>query len=134
MRFLPFRPRIRHPLFPELAAVRALDAKGQSTSVAGTFHELTHAARQGVCVRRAIFVLTPANGSLSEPERDELWRLFQVPAYLLSIDSDGRAIAWECEAQNGLHIAGGADQATCACGRVGAKLAVAAPVAMQAAH
>jgi hypothetical protein len=130
MRFLPFRPRIRHPLFPELAAVRAADARGQSTSIAGTFSELTHAARQGVCVRRAVFVLTSADGFLSERDRDELWRLFQVPAYLLSLDSNGRAIAWECEAQNGLHIAAGTEKATCACGRPGAKLALesAAPV------
>jgi len=132
MRFLPFRPRIRHPLFPELAAVRAVDARGQSTSVAGTFHELTHAVRQGVCVSRAVFVLTPANGSLSERERDELWRLFQVPAYLLSLNSDGRAIAWECEAQNGLHIAGGVDKGTCACGRPGPKMMVESPVPMHA--
>jgi hypothetical protein len=65
-------------------------------------------------------VLTREGKWLSDSERDELWRLFQVPVYALMVRGDASVVAWECEAQNGMHFNEGGD--TCACGRPGAKL------------
>ena len=58
---------------------------------------------------------------MSDGERDELWRLFEVPVYAILM-KDGLVAAWECEAQNGLHIAESGEEGGCACGRPGAKL------------
>jgi hypothetical protein len=122
MSFLPFRRRIRHPFFPELAAEPAANVRRQSKALAGTFAELASAAARGAEARRAVFVLTSEREPLSDGQRNHLWRLFQVPVYAL-LERRGRVEAWECEAQNGLHFAEGGKEITCACGRPGAKLA-----------
>jgi hypothetical protein len=121
MNFPWFRRRIRHPFFPDLAADEATDARGQSKALAGTFDELASAAARGAQARRAVYVVTSENDPLSDGDRDELWRLFEVPVYALLKRGD-RVAAWECEAQNGLHIAEGGDDGGCACGRRGAKV------------
>lgn len=124
MNFFPFSRRIRHPFFPEWAAHLAADARGRSTALAGTFGELARAAARGVQARRAIYVLTDEGEVLNEGQRDELWRLFEVPVYEL-LRRDGRVEAWECEAHSGLHAADGGKEIACACGRRGAKIATA---------
>jgi hypothetical protein len=121
MSYFSFRRRIRHPFFPELAADPAANARGRSKALAGTFAELAGAAERGAEARRAVFVLTSEREPLSDGQRDELWRLFQVPVYAL-LERRGRVEAWECEAQNGLHCAAGGEEIACACGRPGAKL------------
>jgi hypothetical protein len=121
MTFPWFRRRIRHPFFPDLAAATAADARGRSAALAGTFGELAGAAARGARARRAVYVVTSENAPLSEGERDALWRLFEVPVYALLKRGD-RVAAWECEAQNGLHIADSGDEGGCSCGRPGAKL------------
>ena len=122
-----FQSGVRHPFFPDLAATAAAEARGLSTAVAGTFGELAGAAARGVKARRAVYVLTQADGFLSDGERDQLWRLFEVPVYALLVERDGRVAAWECEAQNGLHVGeGGGEPGPCACGRPGARLMLAA--------
>jgi hypothetical protein len=118
MRFILFRRRIRHPFFPDLAAAPAANARGRSKALAGTFGELARAAARGAKVSRALYVLT--GEPLSDGEREELWRLFEVPIYSL-MERGGRVEAWECEAQRGFHVAGGGEIA-CACGRPGAKV------------
>jgi hypothetical protein len=125
MSFLWFRRRIRHPFFPQMAADAAAHARGRCQALAGTFGELARAAARGAGARRAVYVLTGEGEALSDGQRDELWRLFQVPVYTL-LRSGGRVEAWECEAQNGLHVAGGGEEIACACGRRGAKIAHAA--------
>jgi len=122
MSLFPFRRRIRHPFFPDLAAEPASAARGRSKALAGTFAELAGAAARGVEARRAVFVLTRESEPLSAGERDELWRLFQVPVYAL-LECGGRIAAWECEAQNGLHVSDGGGVSACACGRPGAVVA-----------
>ena len=117
-----FRPRIRHPLFPDLPAVPAAFAQGELTAIAGTTDELARAAFRGVHARRAVFVLTSPGRFLSDADRDELWRLFQVPVYALLVDEDGCVVAWECEAHDGLHVDDRAKSGACACGRPGVKL------------
>jgi hypothetical protein len=118
MNFFPFRRRIRHPFFPDLAAEPAAEARGRSKALAGTVGELSRAAARGVEARRAVYVLTSENEALSDGERDELWRLFQVPVYAL-LQRGGQVAAWECEAQSGMHFAEGGDGSSCACGRPG---------------
>jgi hypothetical protein len=122
MKFFPFQRIIRHPFFPGLAAEPAAAARGRSKALAGTFAELARAAARGVVARRAVYVLTSERDPLSDGERDELWRLFQVPVYALLMKRGGRVAGWECEAQNGLHIAEGGDKTGCACGRPGGRL------------
>jgi hypothetical protein len=76
----------------------------------------------------AVFVLTSEREPLSDGQRDELWRLFQVPVYAL-LERCGRMEGWECEAQSGLHFAQGSGEITCRCGRPGAKLTPAGSLA-----
>lgn len=114
-----FRPKIRHPFFPRLAADLATDCRGRSSVLAGTFAELAGAAQRGAVARRAVYVLTTPNQPLSAGERDELWHLFEVPVYAL-VQRNGRVEAWECEAQTGLHGEIGGTAVLCACGRPGA--------------
>jgi len=120
----------RHPLFPHLAPVPARQAQGVCSALAGTFAELTEAARAGVRARRAVFALHSGAASfLSRPERDELWRLFEVPVFALLLDGAGRLVGYECEVQNGLHLcrpleadASVVVSAPCECGRPGNRL------------
>jgi hypothetical protein len=135
-----FRNRIRHPFFPDLAATPVAAAHRRSTAIAGTFGELARAADAGVQARRAVFVLMRAHDPLSEGERDELWRMFQVPVFILLQDRAGRIVAWECEAQNGLHVEAGSgtrvgmlDASPCPCGRSGARVMLPSSVATNAA-
>jgi hypothetical protein len=121
MTFNLFRRRIRHPLFPDLAADLALQAQGRSKALAGSFADLACAAARGAEARFAVYVLTSESEPLSAGERDELWRLFQVPVYAL-LERGGRVEAWECEAQNGLHVGKGREGGVCACGRPGAMM------------
>jgi hypothetical protein len=146
---LGFGSRIRHPFFPGLPAIPAGSARGRSLALAGTVEELMAAARRGVVVRRAIYVLIrPDEPFLADAHRDRLWEAFGVPAFALVLDAAGRPAAWECETQNGLHRAAAAlppdfnhtvrlELSPCECGRPGervffeepAELAIAADVA-----
>lgn len=120
--------RIRHPLFPELHAIPARDSSISSTALHGTFQELARAAAEGARVRRAVFLVCTEDESLpGEAERTTLWELFQVPVFVILLDRRGRVLAYECEAQSGMHLNGRyaaalADTAVCDCGRPGRKL------------
>ena len=127
--FSLYHRRVRHPLFPDLAAKPAARARGKSKALAGTFTELTRAAARGAEAQRAVFVLTREDEFLSDGQRDELWILFQVPVYALRLDGGGRVIAWECEAQNGLHSSGAGGSSDCPCGRRGQRLTHGRPLA-----
>jgi hypothetical protein len=131
---LGFGFRIRHPFFPGLPAIPAGSARGRSLALAGTVAELMAAARRGVVVRRAIYVLIrPGEPFLADAGRDHLWEAFGVPAFALVLDAAGHPTAWECEAQNGLHRAAAAlpaglnytarlEQSPCECGRPGERV------------
>src|SRR4029077_3325755 len=41
---------------------------------------------------------------LAEKDRERFWRVFQVPVFEQRLGFDGRVIAYECEAHDGLHI------------------------------
>jgi hypothetical protein len=71
-----------------------------------------------------ILLARPGEPLTTAAERDQLWRAFGVPLFEQIIDEDGRLLAAECEAHDGLHvaIAGRAwdeywmETAACACG------------------
>src|SRR6185437_13492495 len=116
-----FGSRLRHPFFPEIPATSAQHAHGSVIGLSGTLKELEEAAQLGVVVRRAVFVIHHWNESLlTAAEREHIWNLFEVPVYAVLLDSLGNVAAYECEAQNGLHmVTGVAESAVCACGRPG---------------
>ena len=122
MRFW-FRPRIRHPFFPGLKPISASEAKGHVESLRGGFPELEQAAGRGVSAEHAVFVLMEQDAPpLRAEQRDRLWELFQTPVYAILTGRDGRAIGFECEVQNGFHLAGRSGEggeAACECGRAG---------------
>jgi hypothetical protein len=131
---LRLRSPIRHPFYPGLAATPAAGCEGPCAALSGTFRELIRAADAGARARRMIFALHyPGSPFLSESERDELWQAFQVPVFALLLDHDGRLLAYECEAQSGLHVephapwsAGVMESAPCECGRPGPRLVLSA--------
>ena len=133
----PFGSRIRHPFFPGLYATPAAAAKPMNPALYGTFQELVRAWGAGARVRRAVFVTCRHDEPLpGDSQRDALWEMFQVPVFAMLLDARGRLLAFECEAQNGLHVnarrpAASADTATCACGRPGRKLPREAAVELQ---
>ncbi len=113
---LRLRFPLRHPLYPDHPAtparvVNAL-AKGTCPVLSGTYEDLMRCAAKGVRAGRAIYVLhNPESPFLTEYERDTIWEIFQVPAFGLLLDGDGRLVAYECEAHDGFHLVGskGAD-------------------------
>lgn len=56
-------------------------------------------------VDTAVFALTQVGGTpVAPPERDLIWRAFQVPLYELYVDSEWKLLAAECEAHDGWHL------------------------------
>ena len=141
MRLRLLRSPIRHPFYPGLAVTLAVECKGPCAGLSGTFRDLTRAATAGARARRMIFALHyPGSPFLSETERDQLWQLFQVPVFAVLSDRNGRLLAYECEAQSGLHVgpeapwsAGVLESAPCECGRPGLRLVLAAQTVVPSA-
>jgi len=135
-----FRIPLRHPFHAEWPATPARLADGACAVLTGSFAELMKAAAKGARPGRAVFVLHyPDRSFLSGAQREELWQMFQVPVFALLLDRHGRLSAWECEAQDGLHVGGAwteralwvarllaggwtLDDVPCECGRPGERL------------
>ena len=123
---------LQHPFHPDLKATPVRLATTTSPVLSGTYNELVQAGGRGLRATRAIFVLCyPDYPYLEEVERDDLWRIFQVPVFTFLLDRKGRLLAYECEAQDGLHVAEERcdelkpellDTACCDCGRPGERL------------
>jgi len=126
------RPRLRHPLYPALAPIPAAEATGLCRAITGTFQELAQARAAGARASQVVFPKQISGGPfLSPSERDILWELFEVPAYVLMLDDRGRVVAYECEAHSGLHLvsrlgetpfAAGIESSLCDCGRPGPRV------------
>ena len=43
-------------------------------------------------------------GELREKDREQFWSVFQVPVFEQRVGFDGRVVAYECEAHDGLHV------------------------------
>jgi hypothetical protein len=121
-----FRSRIRHPFFPGLSATPAAEAKGRCVALSGAYPELTKAALAGARPQRAVFALNLIHHPfLTGKERDSLWQIFQVPVYALLLDCNQRLLAYECEAQDGLHVPHNPSSVVasiCECGRPGPRI------------
>jgi hypothetical protein len=53
----------------------------------------------------AVIAFTGVNqGDLTGQDRELLWDVFQVPVFEQYLGFDGRLVAWECEAHEGLHV------------------------------
>jgi hypothetical protein len=91
-------------------------------ALSGAFQDLEKAARAGASAQRALFVMNRWHeDSLTNAQRDLLWRLFQVPVYTLLVDSEDHLVGYECEAQRGFHVPGKSADGSrlCECGRPG---------------
>jgi hypothetical protein len=85
-------------------------------------------------LRNAIIALVrPSEPSLSEEDRERLWRAFRVPVFEQRIDESCALLAAECEAHDGLHIEASnlaprpgevLETAPCGCGRATPRLIV----------
>lgn len=123
---------MQHPFYPGLNLAPAAAADHSAPALYGAFEELLDAARSGARVDRAVFALRRAPSPfLTGPERDALWDSYQVPVYTLLVGRDGDPIAFECEAQDGLHLRddypggllfGRIESHLCECGRPGRRL------------
>jgi hypothetical protein len=142
MRLRLLRSPIRHPFYPGLAVTLAVECKGPCAGLSGTLRDLTRAATAGARARRMILALHyPGFPFLGETERDQLWQLFQVPVLAMLLDRNGCLLAYECEAQSGLHVgprapwsAGVLESAPCECGSPGLRLKLATRKPPGAAH
>jgi hypothetical protein len=128
----PFGRGIQHPFYPALKPSPAARARGGCAALAGTCYELLRGPAAGVVAERAVFPLRrPVQPFLTADEREALWALYQVPVYAILLDVGGRVIGYECEAQEGFHLApgyaggflfGNVDATPCECGRAGLRL------------
>ncbi|HBY60534.1 MAG TPA: hypothetical protein DEH78_11985 [Solibacterales bacterium] len=84
---------------PGLAAFRP-------EALAGPLETLrTMARRKDQGLRQAIIVFrTLEEGLLTDPERDELWRAFELPVLEQLRGPGGELLAAECDAHQGLHL------------------------------
>ena len=56
-------------------------------------------------IEAAVIVLTGiSHGELTALERDLFWRVFQVPVFEQLVSPEGRILAMECDAHEGLHV------------------------------
>ena len=102
-----FGSRIRHPFFADFVATPAVEAEGTRpyTALSGKVSQLLDAAEAGVRATRAVYVFRNVEHPfLTEHERDLVWQAFQVPVFGVLLGARGRALAFECEAQDGLHM------------------------------
>jgi hypothetical protein len=91
--------------------------------LAGTVHVLLRLA-EAIRIPRAVVAFSGSRlGPVTNRDRDLLWSAYQVPVFEQSLGPDGRVIARECEAHDGLHLylvdhfQGPLRQDACPCGR-----------------
>jgi hypothetical protein len=114
---LKIRFPLRHPFFSDWKVTPVRTALGPCTAISGNFWELLEGAAAGVTARRAVFTMLYSDTPyLSDADRQMLWEAFQVPVFGCLLDGDGRLVAYECEAQDGLHVAVDCSGETGICG------------------
>jgi hypothetical protein len=119
--------RIRHPFYPGLRVTMAAKASGDHAVVAGSISELEEAASRGARASHAVYLLLRDDSPFATAwERERLWTWFRVPAYVLVLDRSGKLVAFECEAQEDLHLATSVaptdEGSLCRCGRPGPRV------------
>jgi hypothetical protein len=99
------------PNFEERDGVRTFEEdqfreieKFKPEILAGTVHVLLRLA-EALRVPRAVVAFSGSRlGPVTNRDRDLLWSAYQVPMFEQSLGPDGRVIARECEAHDGLHL------------------------------
>src|SRR5690348_1418309 len=128
---IAMRQSVRHPFYSALKPAPAIETKGDCHALCGPFDELALAASAGARPRRAVFAICPPSQPfLTDQDREALWGWFEVPVYAVVTDPRRRVIGYECEAQDGLHLAedytgplaGAIESRACDCGRPGRRL------------
>lgn len=102
-----FGSRIRHPFFPDWVATPVIETEAprKCTALSGTVSQLLEAAATGVQAARAVYVVRSVQHPfLLDSEREAVWRAFQAPVYTVLLGARGKTLAFECEAQEGLHM------------------------------
>jgi hypothetical protein len=100
----PITPCPRMAIFPPYFAPEELPLAGVSTLAAPI--ETIRAIDPGVWSPEFPVVVFSRLGDalLSEEDRNFVWRTFGVPVFEYLLDENGRIIASECEAHEGLHF------------------------------
>jgi len=107
------RVAILVPGFRETGIIRVFDwqelsrlRRFQAEVIAAPASVLRELARKGPpALTHAVIVFTGVStAELTQTDRDLLWEAFQVPVFEQFLGPDGRVIAWECQAHNGLHL------------------------------
>ncbi len=120
-----FRSQGMVRVFGDLDGVPAFEPQ----AVAGTLAQVESLTGVVNLTHAVIIFRSESDPRLTDAELDRLWLAFHVPVFEQMVSSDGTLCASECEAHQGLHIAGGFDPGTrvvdltpCACGRSSARL------------
>jgi hypothetical protein len=107
-------------VFPDFSGISAFEPE----AMAGTLAQIESLAGVVKLTHALVLLRSESEPGLTEAGHDRLWRAFRVPVFEQIIASDGRLLAWECEAHTGLHIeshfsAGDReiDRTPCGCGR-----------------
>jgi len=129
------RTAILAPGFEESKAVRVFPtgwnedaARYAPSSIAGPVEELRKVAEHGYELRHAVIVLTyDDEKGLTSEDRDFFWEKFGVPVYEQQLGPNNELLAMECDAHNGLHVAGDFPKMrraknSCACGNPAPRL------------
>lgn len=67
---------------------------------------IEHGRQEAHALKHFVVSFTGSDhGELSGEDREQFWRVFQVPVFEQRVGFDGRVVAYECEAHDGLHIA-----------------------------
>jgi hypothetical protein len=100
-------------------------------SIAATPAELASLPLVASVKNVLIALVRPGDPSLSEGDREHLWRAFRVPVFEQRIDDRCKLLAAECEAHDGLHVESPGvsprpgelmETAPCGCGRTTPRL------------
>lgn len=82
-------------------------------------------------VNALIALVRPGDRSLTEEDREQLWRAFRVPLFEQRIGDRCQLLAFECEAHDGLHVQSqglaprtgeAIESAPCGCGRTSPRI------------
>jgi hypothetical protein len=97
-------------------------ARFSPASVAGPLEQVLRVARVGWRVQHSIVVFTyPGEPGLSPLDRENFWKVFEVPVFEQYLGPRSQLLATECDAHSGLHVVNGyvdldLEHEVCACG------------------
>ena len=125
----PITPCPRIAVFPPYFAPERLDLASVSTVAAPMDMIRAIDAKEWLPEFPMVVFSCLGESLLSDDDRDFVWNTFGVPVFEYLLDTDGRIVARECEAHDGLHVDGLPEpyraeiiEENCACGAPGARL------------